>query len=181
MKKLAGLTNAERQPYKDMAIAEQARDACEEAEEQEEDDHEHAEGDLPFTSAWSIGNASSPLSSQHICDPPFSPDLSADLERWLAQVEAIVQHKGDALPSRVTVYDNSCEPGLCMNDELFRDAMAMKTVFLKSQKSQVLSAYTVIGESAANKFCINIMVAHKFDRPVKMVFIRVQPARPTTL
>ena len=77
-----------------------------------------------YKGAWSLGDAASPLTSSHMCEPAYNSDFVAEVDRWAQSFEAKVQHCAGELPFAKTVYDTACKH-VCNFKPQYKKADAM--------------------------------------------------------
>jgi hypothetical protein len=94
-------------------------------------------------------------------------------EKWLADIEAEVEHVGGSLPYTETPYDRVCKPGLCRSDPLWLKASEMHGVFHAVCKGK-LEICTCFFIGCPNSFGYLCMLAHVRQSPRECTFVSLE-------
>ena len=178
------LTPAEKEPYQAMAAAKQAALAVPTSDEEPDAEEEAQNPEDIIDSAWSIGSPQCPLSASRLDTPAFTEEFAREVDAISEDLDQVISHLPNALPFRRTSYCSACAPGYCVGSPHFELASTVRADFGKLQSRRdlsVLSAYIFLGQAAGVAFSRCVLVAHKFDAPLRLVFLCLQPCEPTTL
>ena len=54
-----------------------------------------------------LGDYQYPLTPELVCDPVYTAEFAANMEKWRLGLEEIIEHATDALPFQQTIYDKA--------------------------------------------------------------------------
>ena len=129
---------------------------------------------------WGLGDYQYPLTPELVCDPVYTAEFAANMEKWRLGLEEIIEHATDALPFQQTIYDKACLAGECESHEHYTAAAKMSEAFCKMKGGiEVCAAFLIKAEGVQDLFSKCVLVAHRSDKPLRLVLLRATPSRTT--